>query len=108
MPADLVEERLRDDVEATHAKLAERLKLFDGLVVTTGFLGQTADGRTTTLGRNGSDYTATLLARGLKAKEVNVWTDVPGVMTADPGIVDDVIVSRNVVDRSGPITAARN
>ncbi len=57
--------------------------------VHTGFLGRTADGRTTTLGRNGSDYTATLLARCLDASEVCVWTDVPGVMTADPGIVRD-------------------
>jgi aspartokinase/homoserine dehydrogenase 1 len=55
----------------------------------TGFLGQTPDGRTTTLGRNGSDYTATLLARGLKAKEVVIWTDVSGVMTADPALVGD-------------------
>ena len=45
--------------------------------------------RTTTLGRNGSDYTATLLARWLEADEVNIWTDVSGVMTADPGIVSD-------------------
>ena len=78
------------DVPATHARLAGLAATFrDQLVVTTGFLGQTIDGRTTTLGRNGSDYTATLLARGLKAAEVNVWTDVPGVMTADPGIVPD-------------------
>lgn len=59
------------------------------LPVVTGFLGQTADGRTTTLGRNGSDYTATLLARWLDADEVNIWTDVSGVMTADPGLVSD-------------------
>ena len=78
------------NVAQTHARLAGLLPTFErSLVVTTGFLGQTADGRTTTLGRNGSDYTATLLARGLKAAEVNVWTDVPGVMTADPAIVPD-------------------
>ena len=59
------------------------------VTVHTGFLGQTPDGRTTTLGRNGSDYTATLLARGLGASEVNIWTDVSGVMTADPGLVRD-------------------
>src|SRR5690606_20967907 len=57
--------------------------------VNTGFLGQTPDGRTTTLGRNGSDYTATLLGRGLGAEEVVICTDVSGVMTADPGIVHD-------------------
>ncbi len=57
--------------------------------VVTGFVGCTQDGRTTTLGRNGSDYTATLLAHWLGASEVVVWTDVPGVMTADPAIVRD-------------------
>ena len=59
------------------------------LTVHTGYLGRSADGRTTTLGRNGSDYTATLLARGLGAEEVTIWTDVSGVMTADPAIVPD-------------------
>jgi len=57
--------------------------------VCTGFLGRTPDGITTTLGRNGSDYTATLLARGLNATEVVICTDVSGVMTADPAIVED-------------------
>ncbi len=57
--------------------------------VVTGFLGRTPDGRTTTLGRNGSDYTATLLARGLGAREACRWTDVSGVMTADPRLVPD-------------------
>ncbi|HPV04620.1 MAG TPA: bifunctional aspartate kinase/homoserine dehydrogenase I [Myxococcota bacterium] len=78
------------DQDATRASLRELAADWDGRVpVTTGFLGRTPDGRTTTLGRNGSDYTASLLARGLKASEVVVWTDVSGVMTADPGIVAD-------------------
>ena len=57
--------------------------------VHTGFIGATSDGRTTTLGRNGSDYTAALLARGLGAGEVTIFTDVSGVMTADPDLVDE-------------------
>jgi len=57
--------------------------------VHTGFIGATVDGRTTTLGRNGSDYTAALLARGLRAGEVTIFTDVSGVMTADPDLVDE-------------------
>lgn len=61
----------------------------DEVPVVTGFLGRTEDGRTTTLGRNGSDYTATLLANWLEASEVVIWTDVPGVMTADPALVRD-------------------
>jgi aspartokinase len=61
----------------------------DAIAVHTGFLGATPDGRTTTLGRNGSDYTATLLAGALAASEVQIWTDVPGVMTGDPTILRD-------------------
>ncbi|NOU28479.1 MAG: bifunctional aspartate kinase/homoserine dehydrogenase I [Polyangiaceae bacterium] len=57
--------------------------------VHTGFLGRTGDGCPTTLGRNGSDYTATLLARALSASEITIWTDVPGVMTGDPSLVDE-------------------
>ncbi len=52
--------------------------------VTQGFIGGTAAGKRTTLGREGSDYTAALLANMLNAKSVTLWKDVPGVMTADP------------------------
>jgi aspartokinase/homoserine dehydrogenase 1 len=57
--------------------------------VHTGFIGATVAGRTTTLGRNGSDYTAALLARGIGASEVTLFTDVPGVLTADPKLVGE-------------------
>jgi aspartokinase/homoserine dehydrogenase 1 len=78
------------DWEATAARLAALAPTWAGQVpVSTGFVGMTPDGRTTTLGRNGSDYTATLLARGLGASEVVIWTDVSGVMTADPALVAD-------------------
>ena len=60
----------------------------DGVTpVVTGFIGATKDGRTTTLGRGGSDFSATILGRLLDAREVWIWTDVNGVMTADPRIV---------------------
>jgi aspartate kinase len=52
--------------------------------VVTGFIGGTADGRTTLLGRGGSDYTAALFGWALEAERVEIWTDVPGVMSADP------------------------
>ncbi len=59
-----------------------------GLVpVTQGFIGATPDGVTTTLGRGGSDFTAALLGAALKATSVEIWTDVVGLMTADPRIV---------------------
>ncbi|MFC1922913.1 aspartate kinase [Chloroflexota bacterium] len=54
--------------------------------VVTGFIGATPDGTTTTLGRGGSDYTAAILGKSLHADEVWIWTDVDGVMTADPGL----------------------
>ena len=57
--------------------------------VVTGFIGATQAGIPTTLGRGGSDYSATILARALGADEVWIWTDVNGVMTADPRVVTD-------------------
>lgn len=53
-------------------------------VVVTGFIGTSPDGETTTLGRGGSDYSATLLGAALDAGEIQIWTDVPGVLSADP------------------------
>jgi aspartate kinase len=57
------------------------------LWVTQGFLGSTPEGVTTTLGRGGSDTSATLLGEALGADEVQIWTDVDGVLTADPSLV---------------------
>jgi aspartokinase/homoserine dehydrogenase 1 len=60
--------------------------------VVPGFLGATPDGQVATLGRGGSDLTATLLARVLGAREISLWKDVPGLLTADPRIVPDARV----------------
>ena len=57
--------------------------------VVTGFIAATVDGSVTTLGRGGSDYTASLLGAALNADEIWIWTDVDGLMTADPRIVKD-------------------
>jgi aspartate kinase len=54
-----------------------------------GFIGATSAGATTTLGRGGSDYTASLVGAALPARAVQIWTDVDGVYTADPRVVDD-------------------
>ena len=60
----------------------------DGLVpVLGGFIGATAGGLTTTLGRGGSDYSAALFGAGLGAEEIQIWTDVDGMLTADPRVV---------------------
>ncbi len=60
-----------------------------GTPVVTGFIGATADGVVTTLGRGGSDYSAAILASALDAGELLIYTDVSGVMSADPRIVSD-------------------
>lgn len=64
--------------------------------VVTGFCGRSPDGATTTLGRGGSDLSATLLAAALKADEVTIWTDVSGVFTADPRVVPEARVIRQL------------
>ena len=63
--------------------------LDQGIVpVTQGFVGAAADGRTTTLGRGGSDYSAAILGAALGAEEVHIWTDVDGILSGDPRSVD--------------------
>jgi bifunctional aspartokinase / homoserine dehydrogenase 1 len=57
--------------------------------VVTGFIGATPEGLTTTLGRGGSDYSASIMAVALQAQEIWIWTDVDGVMTADPRLVPE-------------------
>ena len=61
------------------------------VVVTQGFIGGTADGMRTTLGREGSDYTAALLGNFLDAESVTIWKDVPGILNADPRLVANTI-----------------
>ncbi len=63
----------------------------NNILVTEGFLGITADGRTTTLGREGSDYTAAILAYCLRAESVTIWKDVAGLLNADPKIFPDTV-----------------
>jgi aspartokinase/homoserine dehydrogenase 1 len=80
------------DMESTQAATRAVLNplLDEGIVpVVTGFIGATRSGITTTLGRGGSDYTGALLGAALPADEVWIWTDVDGVMSADPRIIPD-------------------
>ncbi len=89
-------------MEATRQRALARVAplLEDGVVpVVTGFNGATEDGRPTTLGRGGSDYSASTLAAALDAEEVWIWTDVDGIMTADPRIVPDCAVLDEVTYR---------
>lgn len=76
-------------LETTQATRAEALPLLQSakIPVLGGFIGSTEKGVTTTLGRGGSDYTAALIGAALDAREIQIWTDVSGVLTADPRVV---------------------
>jgi bifunctional aspartokinase / homoserine dehydrogenase 1 len=79
-------------MDATRVKSQARLHPLlekDIVPVVTGFIGATNTGQLTTLGRGGSDYSATILGAALDAEEVIIWTDVDGVLTADPRLVAD-------------------
>jgi bifunctional aspartokinase / homoserine dehydrogenase 1 len=79
-------------MDATREKAQARLLPIlraGGIPIVTGFNGATVDGRPTTLGRGGSDFSASILASALDATELWIWTDVDGIMTADPRLVPD-------------------
>ena len=63
-----------------------------GIIVTQGFIGVTSENHTTTLGREGSDYTAAIIACLMDADEVIIWKDVPGVLNADPKWFGDTVI----------------
>jgi aspartate kinase len=84
--------------ERARARLLPMLES-GALPVATGFNGATVDGHPTTLGRGGSDYSASILAFALDAAELWIWTDVDGIMTADPRIVPDAAVLPEVTYR---------
>ncbi len=73
----------------TNARIAEKIspREHDGVIVMGGFIGATLDGLTTTLGRGGSDFTASLVGAAIGAEEIQIWTDVDGVLTCDPRLV---------------------
>jgi len=83
--AEPLMDRTRERSQARLNPLVEK-----GMIpVVTGFIGSTQDGVLTTLGRGGSDYSATILGAALDAGEVIIWTDVDGVLTADPRLVPE-------------------
>src|SRR5437764_11874259 len=77
---------LSETALATQAKLSPLIEA-EMIPVVGGFIGSTKEGATTTLGRGGSDYTAALIGAALEAREIQIWTDVSGVLTADPRVV---------------------
>lgn len=77
----------RVDFEKTNEQMHAHQSLQAPICVVTGFIGASSQGETTTLGRGGSDYTASIFGAGLGASDIQIWTDVDGILTADPRVV---------------------
>ncbi len=76
-----------EPLEASCQKLKSSIKSLNVIPVITGFIGKTEKGEITTLGRGGSDYTAAIIGAAVDADEIQIWTDVDGIMSTDPKIV---------------------
>jgi aspartate kinase len=86
-------------MDTTKLRLAHKIEPLlkaNVIPVITGFIGADQHGNTTTIGRGGSDYAATIISAGINADEVWLWSDVDGLMTADPKIVSDAAVIKEV------------
>ncbi|MBZ0182130.1 MAG: bifunctional aspartate kinase/homoserine dehydrogenase I [Melioribacteraceae bacterium] len=77
--------------EQTNKNISDYFALHDKMQIITGFIASTIDNEITTLGRGGSDYTAAIFGAALNAEEIEIWTDVNGIMTADPRKVKNAI-----------------
>ncbi len=77
------------DFDKSNARITQHFSQFEGIPIVTGFIASTEKGETTTLGRGGSDYTAAILGAALQVEEIQIWTDVNGMMTADPRMVKE-------------------
>ena len=75
------------DFEITNKLIIDHFTHHQDVQIITGFIGTADSGETTTLGRSGSDYTAAIFASALRATDLEIWTDVDGMMTADPRLV---------------------
>jgi aspartokinase/homoserine dehydrogenase 1 len=82
--------------EVDYSKTAERTRSIfskiEGIAIVTGFIASSPDGSTTTLGRNGSDFTASILGAALDVRIIEIWTDVDGLLSADPRFVENAFV----------------
>ncbi|MFN2313075.1 MAG: bifunctional aspartate kinase/homoserine dehydrogenase I, partial [Bacteroidales bacterium] len=85
----LVNGEERADTETTVKAIREKLSDNPGVIVTSGFISTSVKGYATTLGRGGSDHTASLIAAAMDAELLEVWTDVSGIYTADPAYTED-------------------
>src|SRR3989338_1256466 len=85
-----------EPLEIAYTNLKNNIKKMNVVPVVTGFVGKTENGEITTLGRGGSDYTAAIIGAAVDADEIQIWTDVDGIMTTDPKIVGNAIALDNV------------
>ncbi|MFP4364621.1 MAG: aspartate kinase [Spirochaetia bacterium] len=76
----------------TYNRVAAQLESKKGIPIITGFIASSEEGITTTLGRNGSDYTASIIGAAVHAEAIEIWTDVDGVLSADPRYVPQAFV----------------
>ena len=90
------------DTVKTYANVSAAIDAFPhtSLFIVPGFIASDEQGRVTTLGRGGSDYTASLYAVGVNARLVEIWTDVPGIMTSNPKTVPTARTIRNISYRA--------
>jgi bifunctional aspartokinase / homoserine dehydrogenase 1 len=84
-------QRTNPAARATLSRIARRFRN-RVIPVVTGFIGATEDGQTTTIGRNGSDYSASIVGAAIRASAIEIWTDVDGVLSADPRVVPAAFV----------------
>ena len=85
------------DWKDSRAKISDwQKKTSDEYVVVTGFVASTIDGIPTTLRRNGSDYSASIFGSLLDSSKITIWTDVDGILTADPRLVPDAILLEDI------------
>ncbi|HYY68666.1 MAG TPA: lysine-sensitive aspartokinase 3 [Terriglobales bacterium] len=85
--------------EETRARLEARLRPLIGrelIPVMGGFIGSTLDGIPTTIGRGGSDYSASIVGAAMQAERIEIWTDVPGLMTTDPGLCPEAYLIEQI------------
>jgi len=85
------------DFTATNKTITDFIATVDSpVIIIPGFTGKDKNGNTTTLGRGGSDYTAAIIGAGVKASVVEIWTDVSGMMTADPRLVSNAKIIQQI------------
>ena len=84
------------DLKNSYEKIKNCFNGIDSTQIVTGFIGATKRGETTTIGRSGSDYTASIFAAALHAKEIQIWSDVDGILSANPKVIKNAKTIKNL------------